>query len=35
MIKFITCLIGWVLVPIVMVVLAWDIAKCFVEDKCK
>lgn len=31
--KFITALISWILLPIAMIVVAYDIAKCFVESK--
>lgn len=33
MIKFITCLIGWFLLPLVIVAVAWEITKCWVEHK--
>lgn len=33
MMKFIVCLIGWVLTPLAMLVVAFDIAKCWVEAK--
>jgi hypothetical protein len=33
MIKSLVCVIGWLLIPIAMVVIAWDVAKCWVEDK--
>jgi len=35
MIKFITCLIGWLLIPFAIIVVSWDIAKCWVEDALK
>jgi hypothetical protein len=35
MIKFVTCLISWILIPLAMVVVAWDVAKCWVEDALK
>jgi hypothetical protein len=31
MMKFIVCLIGWFLIPLAMLVVAFDIAKCWVE----
>lgn len=31
--KFITALISWILLPIAVIVVAYDIAKCFVESK--
>lgn len=31
MMKFIVCLIGWLLIPLAMLVVAFDIAKCWVE----
>lgn len=31
--KFITALISWIIMPIAMIVVAYDIAKCFVESK--
>jgi hypothetical protein len=31
--KFITALVSWILLPIAIVVVAYDIAKCFVESK--
>ena len=33
MIKFITCLVVWLLIPIAIVAVAYDIAKCWVESK--
>ena len=33
MMKFITLLISWIIMPIAIVVVAYDIAKCFVESK--
>jgi len=35
MIKFLVCLIGWLLIPFAMVVVAWEVAKCWVEDALK
>ena len=31
MMKFIVCLIGWLLIPLAVLVVAFDIAKCWVE----
>jgi hypothetical protein len=33
MMKFIVCLISWMLIPLAMLVVAFDIAKCWVESK--
>ena len=33
MIKFLVCLIGWVLLPLVMIVVAWEVAKVWIESK--
>lgn len=33
MMKFIVCLIAWLLIPFAMFVVAFDIAKCWVESK--
>lgn len=32
MIKFITLLIGWCLMPLAIIVVAWDVAKTYVES---
>lgn len=31
--KIITALISWILMPIAIIVVAYDIAKCFIESK--
>jgi hypothetical protein len=31
--KFITSLISWIIMPIAIIMVAYDIAKCFVESK--
>ncbi len=31
--KIITALISWILMPIAIIVVAYDVAKCFVESK--
>lgn len=31
--KFITALVSWILMPIAIVVVAYDVAKCLVESK--
>jgi large-conductance mechanosensitive channel len=31
--KIITALVSWILMPIAIIVVAYDIAKCFVESK--
>jgi hypothetical protein len=31
--KFITALVSWIIIPIAIVVVAYDIAKVFVESK--
>lgn len=31
--KFIIALISWIIMPIAIVVVAYDVAKCFVESK--
>jgi hypothetical protein len=31
--KFITALVSWIIMPIAIIVVAYDIAKCFVESK--
>ena len=33
MIKFLVCLVAWVLMPIVIVVMGFEVAKCWVEEK--
>jgi RNAse (barnase) inhibitor barstar len=33
MVKFLVCLIGWVLLPIAIVVVGFEVAKCWVEEK--
>jgi hypothetical protein len=33
MIKFVVCAVGWVLMPIVIVVIGFEVAKCWVEAK--
>ena len=33
MIKAATLLIGWVFVPFAIIVVAWDVAKTYVEEK--
>lgn len=35
MIRFITCLIGWTLLPLAIVKVAWDIAVTWVEFQQK
>jgi large-conductance mechanosensitive channel len=31
--KIITALVSWILMPIAIIVVAYDIAKCFIESK--
>jgi hypothetical protein len=31
--KFITALVSWILMPIAIIVVAYEVAKCFVESK--
>jgi hypothetical protein len=31
--KFITALVSWILIPIAIIVVAYEVAKCFVESK--
>ena len=31
--KIITALISWILMPIAIIVVAYDVAKCFIESK--
>jgi hypothetical protein len=31
--KIITALVSWILMPIAIMVVAYDIAKCFIESK--
>ena len=31
--KIITALVSWIIMPIAIIVVAYDIAKCFVESK--
>ena len=31
--KIITVLVSWIIMPIAIIVVAYDIAKCFVESK--
>jgi hypothetical protein len=31
--KIITVLVSWILMPIAIIVVAYDIAKCFIESK--
>ncbi len=33
MIKFVVNCIGWLLMPVAIVVVAYEVAKCFVESK--
>mgnify|MGYP003350061365 CR=1 FL=1 len=33
MVKFITGLVSWFFIPFAMIAVAWDVAKCYVEDK--
>ena len=31
--KIITALVSWILMPVALIVVAYDIAKCFIESK--
>jgi len=31
--KIITAIVSWILMPIAIIVVAYDIAKCFIESK--
>ena len=32
MMKFTVCLIGWILIPVAIIAVAYEVAKCWVES---